>query len=51
MKQLENKVAVVTGANQGIGLAITRQFAEQGAVVYAFDIKEMQIMVVTPHSN
>jgi NAD(P)-dependent dehydrogenase (short-subunit alcohol dehydrogenase family) len=40
MKQLQNKVAIVTGTNQGIGLAITKQFAEQGAIVYAFDIKE-----------
>ena len=40
MKQLKNKVAIVTGANQGIGLAITKQFAEQGATVFAFDIKE-----------
>lgn len=40
MKQLKNKIAIVTGADQGIGLAITHRFAEQGAVVYAFDIKE-----------
>ena len=40
MKQLENKVAIVTGANQGIGLAIVRQFVNQGAIVYALDIKD-----------
>lgn len=40
MKLLSKKVAIVTGANQGIGLAITKQFAEEGAIVYAFDIKE-----------
>lgn len=39
MKQLENKIAIVTGANQGIGMAITKKFVEQGAIVYALDIK------------
>ncbi|WP_343637148.1 glucose 1-dehydrogenase [Fluviicola sp.] len=40
MKKLADKIAIVTGANQGIGRAITKQFVEQGAKVYAFDIKE-----------
>ena len=40
MKQVNNKIAVVTGSNQGIGLVITRQFVEQGAIVYALDIKK-----------
>jgi NAD(P)-dependent dehydrogenase (short-subunit alcohol dehydrogenase family) len=40
MNQLKNKIAIVTGANQGIGWAITKKFVEQGAVVYAFDRKE-----------
>jgi len=33
MKKLENKVAVVTGGNSGIGLATAILFAQQGAKV------------------
>ncbi|KSV84161.1 hypothetical protein N184_12775 [Sinorhizobium sp. GL28] len=39
VKRLENKIAIVTGAHSGIGLAIAEAFREEGAVVYATDIK------------
>jgi NAD(P)-dependent dehydrogenase (short-subunit alcohol dehydrogenase family) len=34
MGQLDNKVALVTGGSTGIGLAIARRFAAEGATVY-----------------
>ena len=40
MSRLANKVAVITGAASGLGLAATRRFAEEGAQVLAIDLDQ-----------
>ena len=39
MKRLENKTAIVTGAANGIGRAISELFAEEGAFVVVTDVE------------
>jgi 2-keto-3-deoxy-L-fuconate dehydrogenase len=38
MFRLDNKVAIITGGASGIGLAISRLFAKQGAIVHIFEL-------------
>jgi len=39
MKRFEGRVAIVTGASQGIGEAIARDLAEEGAIVVLADVQ------------
>ena len=40
MQRLQDRVAVITGAGSGIGLASARRLAAEGALVVAVDIDE-----------
>jgi NAD(P)-dependent dehydrogenase (short-subunit alcohol dehydrogenase family) len=41
MQRLEDRVAVITGAGSGIGLASARRLADEGATIVAVDIDEL----------
>lgn len=43
MLRLEGKTAVVTGGGSGIGLAIARRFAAEGANVYIMGRRQAQL--------
>ena len=51
MNQLENKIAIVTGAGAGIGKAAASLFARCGAVVYACDIKGLEWVSSIEHNH
>jgi 3-oxoacyl-[acyl-carrier protein] reductase len=43
MQRLKNKVSIITGAAQGIGLATALKFAKEGAIVIVCDLKQAAI--------
>lgn len=47
MKTLEGKVAIVTGASRGIGLAIAGRFVTEGATVYITSRNQAELDAVT----
>ena len=51
MKRFENKVAVVTGAGGGIGSAIARRLAAEGAFVVVTDVNETAAQAVAGGIN
>ena len=44
--RLKNKVSIITGAAQGIGLATALKFADEGAVVVVCDLKQQAVDAV-----
>ena len=43
MAKIKDKIALVTGAADGIGLAIAKRFASEGAKVAMVDIQEKNV--------
>ena len=43
MAKIKDKIALVTGAADGIGLAIAKRFASEGAKVAMVDIKVRRV--------
>jgi NAD(P)-dependent dehydrogenase (short-subunit alcohol dehydrogenase family) len=51
MKKLENKVAVITGGNSGIGLGIAKEFVAQGAFVFITGRRQSELDKAVKENN
>ena len=49
--RLKNKVAIVTGAANGIGLSIATTFVQEGAIVFLADIDEEKLVLEAKQLN
>ncbi|MGB8033549.1 MAG: SDR family NAD(P)-dependent oxidoreductase [Nitrososphaeraceae archaeon] len=49
MEKLEGKVAVITGGNSGIGLAIAQQFVSDGAYVFITGCRQSELDAAVKH--
>lgn len=51
MDRLQDKIAVITGGASGMGAAMAKLFAEEGATVIAADINEDNLKKIAEHDN
>ncbi|HEY2173197.1 MAG TPA: SDR family NAD(P)-dependent oxidoreductase, partial [Mycobacteriales bacterium] len=49
--ELSGRVAMVTGATGGIGRAVVRRFAEQGAAIVVTDLDDTAVREVVEHGT
>ncbi len=51
MKRLVNKIAIITGGASGMGTAMAKLFAKEGATVIAADINEGNLAKISELEN
>ena len=51
MGKLEEKIALITGGNGGIGLATAKQFVKEGAYVFITEIAKAVVFLASDDSS